>query len=47
MLVFDFKQEVVRNFWASDCINATKTGYVDGCFADKAQVDKFQKWAIL
>ena len=42
MLVFDFGQAVVRDFWASDCINATKTGYVDGCFADRAGESGFQ-----
>jgi hypothetical protein len=36
MLVFDFSKEEVRNFWASECINMTKTGYVDGCFSDRA-----------
>ena len=41
MLVFDFGQAAVRDFWASDCINATKTGYVDGCFADRAKESTF------
>jgi len=36
MLVFDFAQEEVRDFWMSECINMTKTGYVDGCFSDRA-----------
>lgn len=41
MLVFDFGQQVVRDFWASDCINATKTGFIDGCFVDRAGEDTF------
>jgi len=36
MLGFDFSQSVVRDFWASECINMTKTGFVDGCFSDRA-----------
>ena len=43
MLVFDFSQQQVRNFWSSDCINATKTGYIEGCFADRAGEDTFSK----
>ncbi|XP_062514276.1 uncharacterized protein LOC134189897 isoform X2 [Corticium candelabrum] len=43
MLVFDFSQEEVRNFWLSDCINATKTGSIEGCFADRAGEDSFKK----
>lgn len=43
MLVFDFSQQEVRNFWSSDCINATKTGYIEGCFADRANEDTFMK----
>ena len=41
MLVFDFSKQAGRDFWASDCINATKTGYIDGCFADKADLESF------
>lgn len=36
MVTFDFAQEEVRNFWISECINATLSGYVDGCFSDRA-----------
>lgn len=36
MLVFDFAQADVRAFWISECINATQSGYVDGCFSDRA-----------
>jgi len=36
MLVFDFAQKDVRDFWASECLNMTKTGVVDGCFSDRA-----------
>ena len=38
LLVFDFAQEAVRRFWASECINMTKLGYIDGCFSDRAYV---------
>eukprot|EP00118_Oscarella_pearsei_P025517 m.308315 g.308315 ORF g.308315 m.308315 type:complete len:351 (+) comp43746_c0_seq1:72-1124(+) len=43
MLVFDFSQDDVRKFWASDCLNATKTGYIDGCFADRANEESFRQ----
>eukprot|EP00054_Salpingoeca_dolichothecata_P004158 m.29650 g.29650 ORF g.29650 m.29650 type:complete len:349 (-) comp14390_c1_seq2:772-1818(-) len=46
MLVFDFAQEVVRNFWASACLNMTKTGFINGCFADRANEDSFPKHNI-
>eukprot|EP01046_Picozoa_sp_COSAG06_P007236 COSAG06_NODE_351_length_16930_cov_7.238904_3_plen_283_part_00 len=36
MTVFDFQQPMARELWASACINATLTGAVDGCFADRA-----------
>ena len=36
MLSFDFAQEAAREFWASECYNMTQTGYVDGCFSDRA-----------
>ena len=39
LLVFDFSQQVVRDFWASECINVTKTGFVDGCFSDRSDGD--------
>ena len=39
MTVFDFQQQAACDLWADTCINATKTGFVDGCFADRA-VDK-------
>eukprot|EP00118_Oscarella_pearsei_P014628 m.126394 g.126394 ORF g.126394 m.126394 type:complete len:57 (+) comp37896_c0_seq2:396-566(+) len=31
MLVFDLFQQDVREFWAAVCLNATKSGYIDGC----------------
>ncbi|XP_065830202.1 uncharacterized protein [Oscarella lobularis] len=43
MLVFDLSTQAGRDFWASDCINATKSEYIDGCFADRAGEDTFQK----
>jgi hypothetical protein len=36
MTVFDYQQPAACELWASTCINATKTGFVDGCFADRA-----------
>lgn len=36
MLVFDFAQKAVRDFWASECYNMTQTGFVDGCFSDRS-----------
>jgi hypothetical protein len=36
MLVFDFAQQAVRDFWASECVNMTQTGVVDGCFSDRS-----------
>jgi hypothetical protein len=35
MTVFDFTQQQACDLWASECINATKTGFVDGCFSDR------------
>lgn len=34
--VFDFSQAAARQLFIDECINATKTGYVDGCFLDRA-----------
>jgi len=34
--VFDFSVARTRELFIEACINATKTGYVDGCFADRA-----------
>jgi len=36
MLSFDFAQAGARDLWADTCINATKSGVVDGCFSDRA-----------
>ena len=36
MLTFDFAQQATRDFWASECYNMTQTGFVDGCFSDRA-----------
>jgi len=38
MLVFDHSKQAVRNFWISACVNATKSGVVDGCFSDSSEV---------
>lgn len=37
MLVFDHSQPEVQSWWAGVCLNATKGGYVDGCFSDSSQ----------
>ena len=37
MPVFDHGNPDVREWWKSACINATLTGYVDGCFSDSSQ----------
>jgi hypothetical protein len=29
-------QQATRDFWASECYNMTQTGFVDGCFSDRA-----------
>ena len=43
LTVFDFQQPAACELWASTCVNATKTGVVDGCFADRAiDVQKFE-----
>ena len=36
MLSVDFTQQAGRDFWMAECLNATKTPYFDGCFADRA-----------
>ena len=36
MLVFDMANPVARALWASECVNMTRTGYVDGCFSDRS-----------
>jgi hypothetical protein len=36
LTVFDFQQQAACDLWASECVNATATGFVDGCFADRA-----------
>lgn len=40
MTVFDFSQPAVRKIFVGACINALKTGHVDGCFIDRA-IDGF------
>ena len=43
LTVFDFSQQTARSLWAEVCKNATATGYVDGCFADRAvDVQQFE-----
>jgi hypothetical protein len=41
--VFDFQQPAACELWAGTCIQATQTGVVDGCFADRAiDTQKFE-----
>ena len=43
MTVFDYQQPAARELWAGTCINATLSGAVDGCFADRAiDVQEFE-----
>lgn len=34
--VFDFGNARTRALFIEECVNATRTGYVDGCFLDRA-----------
>ena len=34
--VFDFSMAAARDLFIATCVNATQTGYVDGCFVDRA-----------
>ena len=34
--VFDYQQEKVQNLFISECINASMSPYVDGCFLDRS-----------
>ena len=36
MDVFDFGSARMRQLFIEECVNATRTGFVDGCFADRA-----------
>ena len=36
MDVFDFAQPAARAFFMSDCVNATLSGVVDGCYMDRS-----------
>lgn len=36
MLGFNFSSAAGRAFWADACFNMTATGFVDGCFSDRA-----------
>ena len=36
MLVYDYRQQVVIDFFIEKCINMTKSKYIDGCFIDRA-----------
>jgi len=47
MLVFDHSKQEARQYWISACINATKSGYVDGCFSDSSSVDTHKTAAHL
>lgn len=36
MPIYNFIHDEIQDLWGSECYNATKTGYVDGCFSDRA-----------
>eukprot|EP01083_Nonionella_stella_P223764 797128_1 len=36
MLVYDYRQQAAIDFFISECINMTKSPYIDGCFVDRA-----------
>ena len=36
MLVFAHNVPAMQTFWIDTCLNATRTGLVDGCFSDSA-----------
>ena len=36
MPIYNFAHPEVQQLWASECINATRSGVVDGCFSDRA-----------
>ena len=36
MPVYNHADTVARDLWISECVNATNTGVVDGCFVDRA-----------
>eukprot|EP01084_Bolivina_argentea_P033010 61086_1 len=42
LLVFDYQQEIVQQFYAESCLNMTQTGYIDGCFADRPSESTFK-----
>eukprot|EP01084_Bolivina_argentea_P038099 70454_1 len=44
--VFDYQQKAVQNLFVSECINATKTGYVDGCFLDQSSRNNFDGYTF-
>eukprot|EP01083_Nonionella_stella_P193899 715572_1 len=39
--VFDYQQQSVQNLFISECINASKSKYVDGCFLDRSTQNSF------
>lgn len=39
LTLFNFSNPRTRELWIQECINATKTGFVDGCYADRATDD--------
>merc|ERR1740130_1788715 len=37
MLVYAHNVKEMQDYWIEVCLNATKTGFVDGCFSDSSQ----------
>jgi hypothetical protein len=43
--VFDHTKPMVRSYWIQMCLNATKSGFIDGCGAD-ASFQNAHKWHL-
>eukprot|EP01083_Nonionella_stella_P041598 112736_1 len=46
MLVFDYQQQIVQRFFAQSCLNMTRNGYIDGCFADRPSESSFHGYNL-
>ena len=41
LLGFDLSQQECADWWLSECINMTKTGYFDGCSFDRCRTGQW------
>merc|ERR1711971_1386745 len=50
MLVFDYRQSAVIDFFLSECLNMTASPAIDGCFVDRADqeltAEQFQNYSF-